>query len=99
MLPEVREKFEKAWEAKEKELISKGYPEGLVRKAKKFAEDYIQGVTGKLYKEAPREIQIKAQEYAIDDGLRFAESWIKGLYEAFAPLPTKVEEKLKEVMG
>jgi len=84
VLPEVREKFEKAWEKKEKELLAKGYPRPLVEKAKEYAEDYVQGFTERIYAEAPKELLKKAQEYAIDDALMFAERWIKGLYEIFA---------------
>jgi len=80
VLPEVREKFEKAWEKKEKELLAKGYPRPLVEKAKEYAEEYIQGTTEEKYHEAPRWFLAKTQEYAIDDALRYAEEYVRGMF-------------------
>jgi len=96
MLPKVREEFERLWSRKRKELLERGFPEGLVDKAKEFIEDYVQGYSTKYFREAPPEELERIQRMMLDDALRMAEHWVKSLTEVFAPtLAKKLETAVK----
>lgn len=96
MLAKVREEFEKLWSSKKEELLRMGYPKGLVERAEEFIEDYVQGYSTKYFAEAPPEELERIQRMMLNDALRMAEEWIKGLTEVFAPaLAEKLETAVK----
>ena len=95
MLEEVRKKAKPLFEKFKKEMLAKGYPEGLVNKAIERAEEYVQGVTKFLDGRHP-ELVKRAQEEMIDDALEHSRKWIEELYKVFTG--RKPEEKLKEAV-
>jgi len=88
LLPEVREKFEKEWGRKEKELLERGYPKSVLLHAKHLAEEYIESITEEGLKEAPREFLKKAQLYLIDDAIRYVESLLTVPTPSLPPVVT-----------
>jgi hypothetical protein len=72
------DRVEEAFKVFKEEKLREGYPEGLVDKSVKFAEHYLNTITGFLDGAHPDLVQ-KAKIEMLPEALEFAERWIKGI--------------------
>jgi hypothetical protein len=71
-------KVEEAFKIYKEEKLKEGYPEALVDKSVKFAEQYLNTITSFLDGAHPELVE-KAKIEMLPEALEFAERWIKGL--------------------
>jgi hypothetical protein len=96
-------KIEEAFKIFKEEKLKEGYPEGLIDKATKFAEHYMNTLLS-FIDSSRTDLVERAKVEMLPEALEFAERWIKGvagLVGATAEVKGRKywEQKIKSIVG